>query len=317
MNIAFFTEGGYVGRIPRDHNNSRVDLAWQIALEAFHLPLMREWPKDLPEFDLGIWIIPKKNIEHCMLDNSLAQIQSVCKKVAIMQEGPSWFFQDYPIDQQVWFYNMLCSVDILFAHNYQDMKYIKGLTNHHDVRILKSVMIEDPLDTNLITLPENRKNTIIGGNFVRWYGGFDSYIVASQFHPEVYATSMGRKQLGEEHLVKHIPYSNWINWIYQLSNFKYAVHLMPTQAAGTFALNCAYLGIPNIGYYGLDTQEVLHPNLTVEMGDIETAKSRLQMLITDEDFYKEQSEIAKTNYNNIYNEESFKIHFYDKFNIAE
>jgi len=252
-----------------------------------------------------------------MSKNSLEKISTICKKVAIMQEGPSWFFQDYPLDQQVWFYNTLCSVDILFAHNYQDMKYLRGLTNHSDVRILKSTMIETSLDSSKLIPCEKRDGVIIGGNFVKWYGGFDSFIVASQYFSTVYATSMGRRQPGEEQLVIHIPYTNWTNWIYELSKFKYAIHLMPTQAAGTFALNCAYLGIPNIGYYGLDTQEVLHPNLTVEMGDIEAAKSRMQMLVTDEDFYKDQSEIAKTNYNNIYNEESFKIHFYDKFNIAE
>lgn len=317
MNIAFFTEGNYVGKVPREFDNARVDIAWQLALDAFHLPLMSKWPDNLGKFDLGIWIIPKKNIEHCMLDDSLAKIKAKCNKVAIMQEGPSWFFQDYPLDQQVWFYNMLCSVDILFAHNYQDMKYLKGLTNHNDVRILKSTMIETSLDPSKITLPEKRDGVIIGGNFVRWYGGFDSFIVASQYFSTVYATSMGRRQPGEEQLVVHLNYTNWTNWIYELSKFKYAVHLMPTQAAGTFALNCAYLGIPNIGYYGLDTQEVLHPNLTVEMGDIEAAKSRMQMLVTDQDFYNDQSETAKTNYNNIYNEESFKIHFYDKFNIAE
>ena len=172
-------------------------------------------------------------------------------------------------------------------------------------------------DNTVLVISEKRDGVIIGGNFVRWYGGFDSFIVASQYFSTVYATSMGRRQPGEEQLVVHLNYTNWTNWIYELSKFKYAVHLMPTQAAGTFALNCAYLGIPNIGYYGLDTQEVLHPNLTVEMGDIEAAKSRMQMLVTDQDFYNDQSETAKTNYNNIYNEESFKIHFYDKFNIAE
>lgn len=316
MKIAFITENSFEGKVPRTHHNMRVEMAWISTLDAYHLPLFQTW-NTTERFDLGIWIIPKKNIEHCMLDSSIAKIQAVCNKVAIMQEGPSWFFQDYPIDQQVWFYNMLCTVDILYAHNYQDMKYIQGLTNHHDVRILKSTMVEDSIDLSSITPIENRKGVIIGGNFVRWYGGFDSYIVANQFFTEISATSMGRKQLLEEQLVHHIPYISWSGWISALSSFKYAVHLMPTQAAGTFALNCAYLGIPNIGYYGLDTQEVLHPNLTVEMGDIEGAKSRMQMLVSDEEFYKDQSDIAKFNYNNIYNEESFKIHFYDQFNIAK
>ena len=39
--------------------------------------------------------------------------------------------------------------------------------------------------------------------------------------------------------------------------------MMRTHAAGTFALNCSYLGIPCIGYKGLDTQSTLHPDLSL------------------------------------------------------
>jgi hypothetical protein len=87
---------------------------------------------------------------------------------------------------------------------------------------------------------------------------------------------------------------------------------MRTHAAGTFALNCAYLGIPCIGYKGLDTQEICHPNLTVEIGDLVTAK-KLITLLKDKDYYKEQSQIAINNYKNNYTEEKFKQIFYDSF----
>ena len=60
---------------------------------------------------------------------------------------------------------------------------------------------------------------------------------------------------------------------------------MPTYAAGTFALNCAYHGIPCIGYEGLDTQMILHPDLTVAIGDITAAKKLVEKLRNDEDFY--------------------------------
>ena len=39
MNIAFFTEGGYEGKVPRNNPNMRTDMAWLCALEADHYPL--------------------------------------------------------------------------------------------------------------------------------------------------------------------------------------------------------------------------------------------------------------------------------------
>ena len=95
---------------------------------------------------------------------------------------------------------------------------------------------------------------------------------------------MGRRQPGEEQLIEHLPYMNWKQWIHKLNEFKYGVHLMRTHAAGTFALNCAYLGIPCIGYEGLDTQRILHPNLTVKDGDLDTARKLIEKLYNDEEF---------------------------------
>jgi hypothetical protein len=97
----------------------------------------------------------------------------------------------------------------------------------------------------------------------------------------------------------------WVEWINNLSKYKYGVHLMPTQAAGTFTLNCAYHGIPCIGYKGLDTQTKCHPNLNVEYGDIKTAKKLANRLKTDSEFYKLQSETAKNNYIAFFGEKEY------------
>ena len=164
-------------------------------------------------------------------------------------------------------------------------------------------MIEDSVSN----LPQiERKNTIIGGNFCSWYGGFDSYITAQEAECPIYIPSMGRKIDGEENMpeLNHLPYMNWVEWIKTLNTFKYGVHMMRTHAAGTFALNCAYLGIPCIGYEGLDTQEKCHPNLTVKLGDLASAKEKLILLKTDKDFYNECTFSAKENYLK-YNEKTF------------
>ena len=91
-----------------------------------------------------------------------------------------------------------------------------------------------------------------------------------------------------------------------LSNYKYAVHLMPTQAAGTFALNCAYHGIPCIGYEGLDTQSKCHPQLTVKMNDLDGARRIANQLKNDNGFYETQSETAKRNFDAFFGEDEYK-----------
>ena len=39
MRIAFFSEAGYNGKVPRDNPNMRTDVAWVCALDAVHHPI--------------------------------------------------------------------------------------------------------------------------------------------------------------------------------------------------------------------------------------------------------------------------------------
>jgi hypothetical protein len=297
MKIAFFTEGQYQGKVSRNHPNMRTDLAWICSLKADHWNI-NQLPNQ--QYDLGIVIIPKKNPQF-----DLSKIKQYCNEVAVMQEGPNWYWQDYPLQQQIWYYNTIQESDFMFVHNESDKKYYEGLTGKK-CKILPSLMIEDSIKN----LPQvERKDIIIGGNFCSWYGGFDSYITAQEADCPIYIPSMGRKIEGEEQMpnLNHLPYMNWVEWIKTLNNFKYGVHLMRTHAAGTFALNCAYLGIPCIGYEGLDTQEKCHPDLTVKLGDLTTAKEKLILLKNNKDFYNKCSVIAKEKYIEYYHEDKFTI----------
>ena len=89
--------------------------------------------------------------------------------------------------------------------------------------------------------------------------------------------------------------------------------MMRTHAAGTFAMNCSYLGIPCIGYAGLDTQRILHPNLTVSDGDLESARKLIDKLWNDLDFYEENRILTTELYNKHYSEEEWKKRFYNEF----
>ena len=230
-----------------------------------------------------------------------------------MQEGPHWYFQDYTLDKQIWYYNTLREADIIFTHNKTDKIYYEGITEHPDVRVMSTLMIEDAIGE---VKDVERDGVIIGGNFVQWYGGFDSYIVASSQFDKIIAPSMGRRQPGEEQLIEHLPYMTWKQWIHKLNEFKYGVHLMRTHAAGTFALNCAYLGIPCIGYRGLDTQEICHPSLTVEIGDVKKAKELLAELKENSYLYFKASVQAKENYKKYYNENKFNTTWKEQFKIS-
>jgi len=306
MKIAFFREIHRKGKIFRNDPNMRTDLAWICALEADNYPI-----NSIPDqqYDLGIIIIPKNNLQF-----NLDKFKQYCNKIAIMQEGPNWYWQDYSLHQQVWYFNTIQEADFMFVHNKLDKKYYEGLTGK-ECKILPSLMVEDSIKD----LPQvERKDIIIGGNFCSWYGGFDSYIVAQEVDCPIYIPSMGRKIEGEEQMpnLNHLPYMNWTQWIKTLNNFKYGIHLMRTHAAGTFALNCAYLGIPCIGYEGLDTQEKCHPSLTVKLGDLVDAKKKIIELKNNKDWYRECSKIAKFNYKQYYHEDKFNTTWKEQFKIS-
>jgi len=313
--IAFFSEARFTGKTARDHPNRRTEICWYAALDAVHKPIwtISQVLESENKYDLGILIIPKKNVAELMTFPLVDNLRKVCKKIAVMQEGPHSYFQDYPIEQQIWYFNTLQEMDFLLCHNKIDVKYYHGLTDK-PCYTMPSLMLTDGLK-----IAEEKKDAvIIGGNMCSWYGGFDSYITAMTMNLPVYpifVPSMGRKITGEESLdrIKHLPYLSWTQWIATLSEMKYGIHLMRTHAAGTFALNCSFLGIPCIGYKGLDTQEKLHPELTIKVGDIDEAKYFATKLKEDEEFYRICEIRTKHLYKVNYSEEVFLEHMNEIF----
>jgi len=175
-------------------------------------------------------------------------------------------------------------------------------------------MIEDSIK-DLEWKPEDK--AIVGGNFARWYGGFESYIVAQEFKVPTWGQTSHAMKALEDQIIFHLPRVMWTDWMKQLSTFKYAVHLMPTVAAGTFALNCAYLGIPCIGNKQVDTQAVCHPNLAVDVHDVKSARALAKQLKEDESFYKECSEMAKAAYSTFYSLDSWKENLKRKLDVLK
>lgn len=315
MKIAFLTEMSFTGKVLVDHPNMRTEFAWMHALNADHHNIRTS----IAGYDVVVVIFPKGRVfldasgselskqpnpvSDLLSSSFIDKLKQTNKRVFYMQEGPHWWFNDYRLADQINFYNIVASCDGIFAHNQSDALYYRGLYPGMRVSVMPTLMIEDGIAD---IQPKPDEKVMIGGNFARWYGGFESYMIAQEFDVPIWGQTSHAMRDGEEQLFSHLPRMTWVDWIKSLSTFKYAVHLMPTVAAGTFSLNCAYLGIPCIGNVDVDTQRTCHPQLSVSVNDIEQARKLAIQLREDEDFYKQCSVQAQANYSQHYNIDAWR-----------
>ena len=304
MRIGFFSEAGYEGKVPRNYDNMRTDVAWVCALDATHHPIAKLRSLSDNLYDVGVMILPKnrKPLLDWFPNPVLKEYRRVCKKVTIMQESYYNYWQDSPIAEQIWYFNFITEMDLIFCHNDIDLLYYNGLTNVR-TELLPSVMITD----DIVRRSEWGDGVVIGGNWVWAYGGFDSYQVGLELTDDITAVTTGRMKPEEEQVLKHLPWMMWGEWIKTLSQFNVGIQL-GTASAGTFNLNCSFHGIPCIGYSNVNTQDILHPLTTVEVGDIDNAK-HIARKLKDEKFYKLCSETTLKRYENYYTEEVFVKHW--------
>ena len=297
LKVGFFTEGGFEGKIPKDYNNMRTDAAWMYLIDATHHPLFKIKTLSDNTYDIGIMILPKKRKMY-MDFGLLEEYRRVCKKVTVMQESYWNYWQDSPIDEQIWYFNFMAEMDLIFCHNDVDLDYYYGITNVR-TELMPTVMITD----GIVKRNEWGKGVIIGGNWVKDYGGFDSYQVGLQITDDITSIQTGRMKEEETQMLKHIPWVMWGEWIKLLSEFNVGVQL-GTAAAGQFQLNTSFHGIPCIGYSNLNTQRILHPSTTVELGDIGKAKE-LARKLKDDKFYKFCMDTTRKRFEKYYSEDKF------------
>jgi len=316
MKVVFLTEMGFEGKIPNNHPNARTEFAWMNALDGIHHPLTKY--QSVQGYDVVFIIFPKGKLFLSAEGSKIADgvnpasqylnepivdvLKSVNKKVYYIQEGPHWWWNDYEVVDQIMFYNFLAKTDGIFAHNDSDVNYYKGLFPTKKVEFIRSLMIEDLIKG---IKPKTEDKVLIGGNFARWYGGFESYMVASEFDIPIWGQESHAKRSNEGALegMNHFTRLSWLDWMKEVSKFKYGVHLMPTVAAGTFSLNCGYFGIPVIGNEKVDTQRLIHPFTSVDVGNVKRARELAIQLREDKEFYELCSNTAKENYKKYYTKE--------------
>ena len=301
MSIAFFTQGGYKGKVSPNNPNIRTDMAWVYALDATHFPI---WELPSTEYEIGIIIIPKEDARLKLAKSNyplVQEIKKICNKVLVMQESTHWDWQDEPFNSMVWYYNQLIEADGILCHNDIDIPYFKGITNKPSF-ILPTLMVEDTLQFS----DQKEDRVFIAGNWHTTYRGFDSWVIGNEFNLPMYGFKSGKFKSGEEQNgVNYLPWMNWSQFMFELSKCKFGVQTYQA-SAGQFPLNCAYLGIPCIGYNDINTQKDLFPDLSVIRGDIVSARKLVGKLQSDKDFYEHCSSKAKELYNKEYHITIFK-----------
>lgn len=313
LKVAFLTEMSFHGKIPADHTNMRTEFAWMHALEADHFNVLDF--NNVKGYDWVLLVLPKGGVSlnsegirlndnpnryaELYASNFVEILKQNNTKTAYVQEGPAWYVNDFSLPNQFHFYNRLAECDVIFAHNEYDTNWYKGWFPSKKITTIPTLMIET-LIRDISHNPENK--AIIGGNFCHWYGGFQSYIVANLLECPLFVQTSHCSQPGEDMVpnLNILPRLVWEDWIKALATFKYAIHLMPTIAAGTFNLNCAYLGIPCIGNIKVDTQRICFPELSIESENVSEAEALVTRLKLDHDFYTNCSQQAQLLYKKHY-----------------
>ena len=199
----------------------------------------------------------------------------------------------------VWFYNQLLEADLLLCHNDADVKYFRGITDKTSM-VLPTLMIEDNIKT-----AKKEDRVFVAGNWHLTYRGFDAWVISNEFDLPKYGFKSGKYKDGEEiNGINYLPWMDWYEFMLELSKCKYGIQTYQS-SAGQFPLNCAYLGIPCIGYNDINTQRDLFPDLSVERGDVFSARQLASRLQTDKDFYDMNVEVSKMIYQESYTEKAF------------
>jgi hypothetical protein len=307
--ILFISELGHEQKVPRDYRHMRTEFAQMCALQSDHCPIYKINQFSGGGYDHVILLISKTpQLRDFILTFDLVErARQLGKKVWFMQEATCWIHQTMGLQHQINHVNILNSVDGILSENITDYKYYNGVAPNIPVHVIPTLIIEDYLLEARNT--EKQDKTMIGGNCSNWYGGFDSYLISDIYDNKIDMPKMRNVDLHDQlPRLSILPHIQFTDWIYKLSEYKYAIHLMPAITAGTFCLNAAFLGIPCIGYKDSDTQRMCQPDLSVDLYDIEKARMLANKLKDDEDFYNHCSDTAIKNYEFYYNEGIFIKH---------
>ena len=309
MNIKYSTsEMGFEGYFPINYPNLRVLETQLIYLEAYHLPLQKIITEGKTYKGSLLYNIGKGDFEKPYISdlyhnhhNIVSKLKEKFEKVYIYQDGEIGWWNQVDTRLQAWWYNQLISSDGILVPNSTDVSFYKGIFPNKKIKVIRSVMTDEGLDKTKFKPKEDR--TIVTGPLTREYNGFSQLLLAHNLDMPVDIPPMGESRMPKDSWemadnlgVNYLEYMTWAEWMYNLSKYKIGYMMSAATASGSFALNCAYLGIPCIGDKRADTQSILFPDLAVDVFDNEKALELTFKLKNDLDFYIEVSNKAKRLY---------------------
>mgnify|MGYP001288783239 FL=1 len=309
MNIKYSTsEMGFEGYFPVNYPNLRVLETQLLYLEAYHLPIQKIITEGKTYKGSLLYNIGKGDFEKSYISdlyhnyhNIVGLLQEKFEGVYIYQDGEIGWWNQVDTRLQAWWYNQLRMANGILVPNSTDVPFYKGLFPDKEIKVIRSVMTDEGLDKTKFKPKENR--TIVTGPLTREYNGFSQLLLAHNLDMPVDIPPMGESRMPKDSWemadnlgVNYLEYMTWAEWMYNLSKYKIGYMMSAATASGSFALNCAYLGIPCIGDKRADTQSILFPDLAIDVFDNEKALELTLKLKNDLDFYIEVSNKAKRLY---------------------
>ena len=309
MDIKYSTsEMGFEGYFPTNYPNLRVLETQLLYLEAYHLPIQKILTESKTYKGNLLYNIGKGGFEKPYISdlyhhyhNTVNLLQEKFEKVYIYQDGEIGWWNQVDTRLQAWWYNQLRMANGILVPNSTDVPFYKGLFPDKEIKVIRSVMTDEGLDKTKFKPKENR--TIVTGPLTREYNGFSQLLLAHNLDMPIDIPPMGESRMPKDSWemagnlgVNYLKYMTWAEWMYNLSRYKVGYMMSAATASGSFALNCAYLGIPCIGDKRADTQSILFPDLAVDVFDNEKALELTFKLKNDLDFYIEVSNKAKKLY---------------------
>ena len=309
MNIKYATsEMGFEGYFPVNYPNLRVLETQLLYLEAYHLPIHKilndgKTYKGSILYNIGKGGFEKPYISDLYHNyhNVVSLLQEKFDEIYIYQDGEIGWWNQVDTRLQAWWYNQLRAANGILVPNSTDIPFYKGLFPDKKIKIIRSVMTDEGLDKTKFKPQENR--TIVTGPLTREYNGFSQVLIAHNADMPIDIPPMGESRMPKDSWemapnlgINYLNYMSWVDWMYNLSRYKIGYMMSAATASGSFALNCAYLGIPCIGDKRADTQSILFPDLAIDVFDNKKALDLTLKLKKDLDFYIEVSNKAKRLY---------------------
>ena len=309
------SEMNFEGMFPIDYPHLRVLETQLRFLDAYHYPINKLLSENKKYdgnllFNIGKGGFDKPYIKYLYenYSNIVNTLKQKFHKVHIYQDGEVGWWNQVDVKLQVWWYNQLQEADGILVPNKSDIPFYEGIFPKSNVKIIRSVMTDEGLDKSKFKPKENR--VIINGPLTVEYNGFPQIILAHNTGMEIDIPPMGENRMPKDSWdmafnlgVNYLPYMSWVEWMYNLNRYKIGYMLMPAMASGSFALNCAYLGIPCIGWKKADTQRILFPDLAIDLFDNKKALELTLKLTNNSDFYNKISAKAKEIYHKEFTQE--------------